>query len=303
MKELYGVTVAMVTPFTEDNQVDCAGVAQLTNMLVEAGVDCLYPCGTTGEMFRLSLAERKQVARTVVETAAGRVTVFVHCGCMNQEDTIELLRYCAEIGADGAGVVTPVFFSENDREIEEYYVTVANAVPTLPVYLYNIPQCAANDLKACVAQRVADRCPNVIGIKYSFADINRTIDYIGINDGAFSVLHGCDRAFIAMLALGCKGTVSGIAGVFPEPFVAAYRAYLDGDLVEAQRIQKTCVKLVDVLRGGSNMSYFKEALKMRGIAAGHMRRPQLDLPAEEIEQLRRDLTRICAEGGISMERN
>ena len=300
MKELYGVTVAMVTPFTEDNQVDYEGVAQLTNMLVEKGVNCLYPCGTTGEMFRLSLDERKKIAKTVVDTAAGRVTVFVHCGSMNQEDTIELVRYCREIGADGAGVVTPIFFSANDREIEEYYVAVANSVPDLPIYLYNIPQCAANDLKACVAQRVASRCQNVVGLKYSFADINRTIDYIGINNGTFSVLHGCDRAFVAMMALGCKGTVSGIAGVFPEPFVAVYRAYLDGNLAEAQRIQKTCVKLVDVLRGGSNMSYFKEALKMRGIAAGHMRHPQLDLPAEEVEQLKRDLTGICAEGGITI---
>ena len=298
MKKLFGITVAMVTPFGEDGAVDCAALAQLTEMLVEKGVNCLYPCGTTGEMFRMSLAERKQVAKTVVETAAGRVTVFIHCGCMNQEDTIELVRYCREIGADGAGVVTPAFFTENDRELEEYFVAVAQAAPDLPIYLYNIPQCAANDLKAPVAQRIAARCGNVVGIKYSYADINRTIDYTGINGGTFSVLHGCDRALVAMLALGCDGTVSGVACVFPEPFVAVYRAYQSGDLALAQKLQKVCVKISDILRGGSNMSYFKEALKMRGIAAGHMRRPQLDLPAEEISQLRRDLEAVCAEAGI-----
>lgn len=301
MKELYGITVAMVTPFTKDNQVDHEGLAQLTNMLVQKGVNCLYPGGTTGEMFRMSLEERKAVAKTVVQTANGAVRVFVHCGCMNQEDTIALIQYCQQIGADGAGVVTPVFFHQSDRELEEYYVSVANAVPDFPIYLYNIPQCAANDLTAAVAQRVADRCKNVIGIKYSFADINRTIDYIGINNGTFSVLHGCDRALIAMLALGCKGTVSGIAGVFPEPFVAAYRAYIDGDLEKAQNLQKTCVKLVDALHGGSNMSYFKEALKMRGIAGGYMRRPQLDLTPEETELLKKQLQTICAEAGLTLK--
>lgn len=301
MKELFGVTVAMVTPFTADNQVDYEGVAQLTRMLVDKGVNCLYPCGTTGEMFRLSLDERKKIAKTVVDAAEHRVNVFVHCGAMNQEDTIELVRYCQQIHADGAGVVTPIFFGANDRELEEYFVAVADSVPDFPIYLYNIPQCASNDLKAQVAQRVASRCKNVVGIKYSYADINRTTDYIGINGGEFSVLHGCDRAFVAMLALGCKGTVSGIAGVFPEPFVAAYQAYCAGDLKKAQQLQKTCVKLVDALHGGANMSYFKEALKMRGIAGGLMRKPQLDLPEEEVADLKEKLEAICRESGLTMQ--
>lgn len=301
MKELYGITVAMVTPFTDENQVDYPAVKQLTRMLVDKGADCLYPCGTTGEMFRLSLDERKKIAKTVVEEANHEVTVFIHCGAMNQEDTIELVRYCREIGADGAGVVTPIFFGANDREQEEYFVAVADSVPDFPIYLYNIPQCASNDLKVEVAQRVARRCKNVVGIKYSFADINRTIDYIGINDGTFSVLHGCDRALVAMLALGCKGTVSGVACVFPEPFVAVYQAYCQGDLKKAQQLQKVCVELGDALHCGANMSYFKEALKMRGIAGGLMRKPQLDLPEEEIADLRRKLEEICQENGLSLK--
>lgn len=301
MKELYGITVAIVTPFTSDNQVDYKALEQLTRMLVEKGVDCLYPCGTTGEMLRLSVEERKKVAETIIAAAEGKVTIFVHCGCMNQEDTIALIRHAKQIGADGAGVITPVFFKQNDRELEEYFVTVANSEKDFPIYLYNIPQCSANDLKKEVVQRIASRCPNVIGLKYSFPDINRTIDYIDVNNGTFSVLHGCDRAMIAMLAVGCRGVVSGVAGVFPEPFVAAYRAYCRGDLAEAQRIQKTCVKLVDALRGGSNMSYFKEALKMRGIPAGHMRKPQLDLSVNEVAELKRELETICGEAGIPLQ--
>lgn len=300
MKELYGITVAMVTPFTRENQVDLAGVAQLTNMLVEKGVNCLYPCGTTGEMLRLSVEERKAVAETVVKTAAGRVTVFVHCGAMNQEDTIALVKHAKEIGADGAGVVTPVFFGQNQRELEEYFVAVANSAGDFPIYLYNIPQCAANDLPVAVVENVKKRCENVIGLKYSFADINRTIDYINVNGGNFSVLHGCDRALVAMLALGAKGTVSGIAGVFPEPFVACYKAYTDGDLAKAQQIQKICVKFCDALKCGSNMSYFKEGLRMRGIQAGYMRKPQLDLKEEEIAALKTELEEICREAGVSL---
>lgn len=301
MKELYGITVAMVTPFTGDDQVDLDGVAHLTNMLIDKGVNCLYPCGTTGEMLRLSMQERKTLAEVVIETAAGRVPVFVHCGAMNQKDTIDLVQHAKKVGADGAGIVTPVFFAQNERELEEYFVATAGCVEDFPVYLYNIPQCAANDLPVSVVERVKARCNNIVGIKYSYADINRTIDYININNGNFSVLHGCDRALLAMLAIGTKGTVSGVAGVFPEPFVACYQAWQAGDLEKARQFQKICVKFCDTLRCGSNMSYFKEGLKMRGISAGHMRKPQLDLLPEEIENLRIQLEKLCCEAGISLK--
>lgn len=301
MKELYGVTVAMITPFTEENQVDFQGVRELTNMLIKKGVNCLYPCGTTGEMLRMTMEERKKIAETVVGEAAGKVLVFVHCGAMKQEDTIELVAHAKQIGADGAGIVTPVFFGQTERELEEYYVAVAKSAPDFPMYLYNIPQCAANDLPVAVVERVKRRCPNVVGLKYSFADINRTIDYTNVNGGKFSVLHGCDRAMVSMLALGAKGTVSGIAGVFPEPFVAAYQAYQEGKLEKAKELQKICVKFCDVLKCGSNMSYFKEALKMRGIRGGHMRKPQLDLTMEEIKKLKAQLEELCRETKINME--
>lgn len=300
MKKLFGVTVAMVTPFTKDNMVDYRSIEQLTNMLIEKGVDCLYPCGTTGEMLRLSLEERKKIAEIVIKTAAGRVTVFIHCGAMNQEETIALIQHAEKVGADGAGVVTPVFFRVNDREIETYYVTIASSVGrNFPVYLYNIPQLAVNDIKADVAARIAARCPNVVGIKYSFNDINRTVDYLKIND--FSVLHGCSRLFTSLLALGCDGIVTGVGGVFPEPFVAAYKAYNENNLAKAQELQKICVKYSDILSGISDMSYFKEALKMRGIDAGFVRKPQLDIPENEIIELKAKLETLCKEVGISMK--
>ncbi|EEG72024.1 dihydrodipicolinate synthetase family, partial [[Clostridium] hylemonae DSM 15053] len=172
----------------------------------------------------------EKIAETIIQTAAGRVTVFIHCGAMNEQDTIRLLGHAEKAGADGAGIVTPAFFGATDRELEEYYVTAAQSVSdSFPIYLYNIPQCSANDISRETAEKITARCENIIGIKYSFADINRTVDYLNLKDGSFSVLHGCDRAFTSMLALGCDGTVSGIAGVFPEPFVRVYKAFCEGD--------------------------------------------------------------------------
>ncbi len=292
MKKLYGVTTAMVTPFNDAGQIDFDAVGKLTDFLISKGVNCLYPLGTTGEMLRLTVAERKAVAEKVVSQAAGRCVVYIHCGAMRQDDTIELVKHAESIGADGVGVVTPQFFGLNDREMETFYVAVSQSVSKdFPIYLYNIPQCSGNDLPTQVVERLVSKCENIIGIKYSYADMVRTIDYLRVKGGDFSVLHGCDSLFLPVLMMGCEGTVSGISGVYPEPFVAVYKAYLENNIEEAKRQQNIAINFIKALRAGSNMAYFKAGLIHRGIPAGHMRAPQLDLLDQEknelIEQLKK----------------
>lgn len=95
--------------------------------------------------------------------------------------------------------------------------------------------------------------------------------------------------------------MSGTAGVFPEPFVTVYRLYSEGRLKEAQKMQKICVRFCDALRCGSNMSYFKEALKIRGIDVGGMRSPQLDLERQQTEALEKRLEILCDDAGIPLK--
>ncbi|WP_338012142.1 dihydrodipicolinate synthase family protein [Alkalihalophilus marmarensis] len=293
LKKLYGVTTAMVTPFNDQGEVEFTKIDELTDFLISKGVHCLYPLGTTGEMLRLSVGERKSVAERVIKQANGRVNVFIHVGGNTQEETIELAQHAHSAGADGIGVVTPVFFGASDKELEEYFVKVARSVPRdFPIYLYNIPQCAANDLNAEVAQRVADRFENVIGIKYSFPDFLRVNEYLNINEETFSVVPGTDRLFLAALAMGCEGVVSGVSCVYPEPFVGIYNAFLEKDLEKARKYQRMAIRYCETLKNGSNMSYFKAALKNRGVDVGYMKAPQLDLTESEMEELYKKLEEL-----------
>ena len=299
MKELYGVTIAMTTPFDGEGKVDVAAIEKTTDALIKSGVDCLYPCGTTGEMSRLTIEERKKIAETVVRAADKRVTVFIHVGADDPTASTELARHAAEIGADGVGIVTPLFLHVSDRELEEYYLNIASQLPSdFPIYLYNIPQCAANDLTAKTAKTIYQKAENVVGIKYSFLDMNRTAEYLNISD-KFSVLHGSDKFFSSLLVLGCRGTVSGVGGVFPEPFVRVYDAYKKGNIPEMQHWQKAAREICDILKCGSNMAYFKSGLDFRGLNGGHMRRPQLDLSEAEKSRLYKDLSEFCKKYDIS----
>ena len=102
--------------------------------------------------------------------------------------------------------------------------------------------------------------PNIIGIKYSYADLDRTISYLGINDRRFSVLHGYDKALSALLMLGCNGTVSGVAGVFPEPFVKVYESYLKNDIPGMKYWQKICENCGEIIFQGSGKLAYDKAL-------------------------------------------
>ncbi|MBD2847430.1 dihydrodipicolinate synthase family protein [Paenibacillus sp. IB182496] len=299
MKLLHGVTTAMVTPFTKEGDIDFQAVEQLTNFLVSKGVQALFPLGTTGEMLRLSIEERKAVAETVVRAAAGRVTVYIHAGATTTKDTIALARHAHAVGADGIGVVTPIFSVVNDREMEQFYVEVASSVPAeFPVYLYNIPQCSANDLSVEVVQRVATQCRNVVGLKYSYPDFTRTGAYLALND--FSVVQGADHLFVPALAMGCSGTVSGVSSVFPEPFVEVYRHMQSGDLDEARRWQHIATRYCNILQNGRNMAYFKAALNWRGLTGGSVRSPQLDLAQADVELLHQSLREMERETSLGL---
>ena len=290
MKKLYGVTTAMVTPLDDKDRINEKSIREHVNFLIKKGVNCLYPLGTTGEMHLLTVEERKKVAEIVVEEANNRVVVYIHAGAMNQKDTLELAKHAEKVGADGIGVVTPSFYAVRDNEMEEYYLSVARSVSeNFPVYLYNIPQCSTNDLKPDVAERIAGQATNIIGIKYSYADLIRTFEYLKIRNNNFSVLSGCDKLIHEVMTMGCDGVISGISSVCPEPFVAVYKAFLDRNLEEARKHQKVAFEVADILRNGSNMAYFKSGLKIRGIDAGHMRRPLLDLTEEQFVELKLQL--------------
>ena len=286
MKKMFGVITAMVTPFTKDDQVDVAALQAYTGYLIKNGVHCLYPCGTTGEMLKMSVAERKLVAETVVKQAAGRVQVYIHAGAMTTKDTIELAQHAHSAGASGIGVVTPQFFTVSDREMEEFFVTVANSVPAdFPVYLYNIPQCAANDVRPGIIEKILKRTKNVIGVKYSYPDFLRVKDYLLCNNGNFSVVVGTDRLFLAGLSMGCDGTVSGCSNAGPGKFVETYEKFRAGDLAGARKAQELATELCEITKSGANMAIFKYALEMKGLPPAHMRAPALDLTGEEKVEL------------------
>ncbi len=285
MKKMYGVNTPVSAPMTPDQQIDYKSLENLCEFLISKGVHGLYPNGSTGEMAYLSIDERKSVLECCVKVAQQRVQVFSMVGAPTTKDTIDLAQHAEASGADGIGVVTPHYFKLDNDELETHFVSVAQSVSrTFPVYLYGIPQLAVNDISPSLAQRVADRAPNVIGIKYSFPDMPKLMKFMNVNHGEFSVLAGPDDLFFMTLCAGGDGTISGNSNVIPELFVAIYDAYVAKDFERARNLQKRTNELIDVISGPNNMARYKAALKHRGIIKHDtMRSPLRSLNNDERE--------------------
>lgn len=294
MKRLKGVVIPMVTPITDEDTIDVDSLKKLTDYCIVGGMDCLYPCGTTGEMMYLTVEERKLVAETVVEQAAGRVPVFVHVGAWNQKDTIELAKHAVEIGADGIGVVTPVFYSISDSGLVDYYTAVSKSVPEdFPIYMYGIKQNAINDLNKNVCEQVAKKCKNVIGVKYSFPDMTRIQELITVNNGDFDVLVGPDHLFEVVCAAGGKGVVSGNAMCVQEHYAALWQAIQNSDYELAAKIQRRTNILNSTMCAVNNIAAYKVILKKEGIlSTTNMRRPMENLTPEQEKDLLDNLQKL-----------
>ena len=283
MKKMYGVNTPISCPMTKEGEVDYNGLKRLCNYLIEKGIHGLYPNGSTGEMCYLTLEERKKVLECVLEAANGRVQVFSMVGALTTKDTIELAKHAEKAGADGIGVVTPYYFKLDDEELLQYYKDVSTSVSEdFSIYLYGIPQLAVNDITPELAERIAQSCPNVVGIKYSYPDMPRLLKFMDVKNRTFSVLAGPDDLFFALLASGGDGTISGNSNVIPEHYVAIYNAYKEGNYELAAKIQAKVNRLIAYISGPNNMSRYKVGLKHRGIIdCVAVRKPLRSITEEE----------------------
>lgn len=274
----------MVTPFDKAGDIDRQGVGDLVHHLCSHGVDGVFVGGTTGEGPLLSQEERKRLAEFCVDAADGYAKVIVHTGCISTRDSIDLACHAESIGANAIAAITPYFFTFGDDEIAKHYLTLAGAVPELPLLLYCFPGNAKHDISAEAFAALRARAPNIVGIKYSGSSFGRIQEYIDAAGPDGYVHTGDDGLMLAALLAGASGPVSGTAGPFPELFRSLYDAVATHSLAEAQRLQKVIRKLVPALAYGQP-AVLKAALELRGLRVGLPRAPFDTLSASEMVQL------------------
>jgi 4-hydroxy-2-oxoglutarate aldolase len=282
--QLSGVFAPMTTPFRDD-LLDLESLAGNVERMNRSGLRGYFVLGTNGEFKALGIEERWQVLQAVVRHRGSGMVVMAGCGAESTHETLELSRRAADLGADLASLLMPSFFAKKMTvEVMERYVReVADASP-LPVVLYNNPGVAAGvAIRAELLRRVADH-PRVVGIKDSSKETFR--ENLAAASPRFRVLAGSAAFFLELLRAGGTGGVLSLANVVPEECVRLYRAHLDGNTGEADRLNATLVELNARVSGSFGVAGVKAAMDLAGYAGGEPRRPHAGLKPEEREQVR-----------------
>lgn len=289
---IHGVIPAVLTPFTKNGEVNEKGLRHYVNFLIEKGVHGLFPLGTNGSGPLMSVEDRKKVISIVVEETNNRIPVIVHTGAISTAETIEVTSHAAKVGASAAAIVTPWYFPHDDISLELHFSAVAEAVSNLPLYLYNIPGNAKNELKPKLVRKLVEKHSNIKGIKDSSKDLSRLQDYIWTLGEGYDVVVGTDALVYPALAMGATGVVSAVGNCFPEVMVELYDAYQSGDMEKAKELQYRANQVRDVLKLGPYITPYYEALRLRGIDVGEVKLPLRPLTDTEKENLKLGLEKL-----------
>ena len=271
-----GSIPAMVTPMLEDGSVDYDSLRKLIDWHIAEGTDCIGVVGTTGESPTVNVEEHREIIRVSVEQAKGRVPIMAGCGANSTAEAIELAKFAKSVGADCQLQVVPYYNKPTQEGLYQHFKVIAEAVPDLPVILYNVPGRSVADMQHETVLRLA-QVPGIVGIKEATGNIERAQWLIRDLPKEFAVYSGDDPSAVALMLCGGKGNVSVTANVAPRLMHELCVAAMAGDVQKAMEIQFKLMPMHKNLFVEANPIPVKWAMARLGLCGGTLRLPMTEL--------------------------
>ena len=271
------VVTAMVTPFDASGAVDLELAGRLARHLVEQGSDGLLVCGTTGESPTLSWSEQSQLLAAVRRAVGSDAKVMAGTGSNSTAEAIEATREAAAAGADGALLGVPYYNKPPQDGLEAHFRAIAEAVPELPLMLYNIPGRTGCSMAPETVARLMD-CPNVVSFKAASGTTEEVTALRLACGSRLAIYSGDDGLTLPMLSVGAVGVVSVASHVAGPQIRAMIDAYLNGDGAAALAGHEALIPLFKALFATTNPIPVKAALELNGWTVGSPRPPLSTLP-------------------------
>lgn len=298
-KDLFeGVITPMVTPLIDRENIDFKGLEKLLDHLINGGVSGVFLMGTTGEGTSISPRMRKDLIKYSIEYVKGRVPVFVSIADCCIEESLNMARYAKECGVTYLVSALPFYLGLTQKEIIDYYTTIADNVP-LPLFLYNIP--AQTKLMISVeAVKTLAKHPNIIGMKDSSGNgtyFNTLLAEIKAEYPNFTILVGPDEMLASTMAMGGNGGVNSGSNLFPELYVNLFKACKAKDTERILKLQKLVMKVSTGVYSvdKSSVSFLKglkAALFTEGLITDYICEPLQKVNNADLETIRKNVAEL-----------
>jgi 4-hydroxy-tetrahydrodipicolinate synthase len=274
----------MVTPFHPDGSLDEATLRLLVQRQLDAGIDFLVPCGTTGESPTLSHEEHLRVVEITLELAKGRVPVLAGAGGYNTSEVIPLAQELASMGVDGVLSVTPYYNKPTQEGLYQHYKALASAV-SLPIILYSVQGRTGVNIEPATVKRLAS-VENIVGIKEASGNIAQMAAILNAVHSDFLVFSGDDAIALPLIALGGRGVISVASNEIPAEMTLLTHLALQNDFPAARQLHRRYLPLMEVNFVESNPIPVKAAMAELGLLKPVWRLPLVAPGREDMARIR-----------------
>ena len=273
----------MVTPFREDLSLDESTLRSLIRRQIEAGIDFLVPCGTTGESPTLTRDEHLRVIEITVQEADGRVPVLAGAGGYNTAEVIELAREIEALGADGLLSVTPYYNKPTQEGLYQHYKAIADST-RLPIILYSVQGRTGINIEPATVRRLSE-IGNIVGIKEASGNISQMSAILNIVPDDFIVLSGDDAITLPLIALGGRGVISVVSNEIPAEMAELVRLANAGNFDRARTLHRKYLPLMEVNFVESNPVPVKAAMAAMGLLERTYRLPLVPPQPQSMDRI------------------
>ena len=292
-KRLEGVIPALILPVNKEGKINFKLLEKQTTYLISEGINGIFVNGTTGEGAWLTMEEKEQVFKFVKEINKGKVFLCAACLQPTTELVIREIKIYEKYEPNYLVAVTPYYYSVSQDIIIEHFKKIAR-FSSVPLILYNIPQCTHNKIELSTILKLAKE-ENIAGVKDSSGDfISFTRGMYAPVPETFSWIQGEDYLDGSALNCGANGMVTGLGNVFIEPYIRMYQAAKKGNYRKVNEMQKKINKLYEIIQvtGGKAIPAIKAGVALLGRSTKWMKLSSLSLDEEEIRKVERILTNL-----------
>ena len=266
-----GAGVALITPFTKNDQVDYKALETIIDNQVKGGMDYLVALGTTAETATLSNDEKAQVVELVKEKANGLPVVVGMGGNDTRTMCNQIDKFNFE-GIDGILVVTPYYNKPSQEGMYHHYLEVAKASP-VPIILYNVPSRTGVNLEAITVGRLAEASDKIVAIKEASGEHSQMTKIGKYTPDDFTVISGDDLLAITIAAIGGQGVISVAANAYPNKVSQLIHHALENDFTEARKIHFELIEMFQLLFREGNPGGIKALMNIQGTIENILRLP------------------------------
>ena len=279
MEQFKGTGVALITPFTSNNEIDLGALERLVNYQVDNGVEYLVVLGTTGETACLDTQEKELVKAKIIEYNKGRLPLVIGLGGNNTQAIVNELQEGNFDDFSAVLSVSPCYNKPSQEGIYQHYKMISEASP-LPVILYNVPPRTGSNVLPETVFRLAKDCKNIIGIKEAAGDFEQVLELLKNKRDDFLIISGEDKLALPLVLAGGAGVISVIGQALPKSFSEMIRLGLKGECQKAFSIFYDLTESIDLIFAEGNPSGVKSMLNSLQISGPKVRLPLVQVSSE-----------------------